>query len=274
MNRKRLLVIGALALAAGALSSLFLYKQLQARMVFSRAEVEVIVAANDIHVGAKIGDHDLKVVKYPPENLPPHVFHTKTSLMGRGAILPIEKGEFLLPDKLAAQGGGAGLSALVATGMRAVAVRVNDVTSVDSFVVPGTRVDVIATSNATGAGERWTITLLQNVAVLASGQKTDRNTGGEPRSATVVTLLVSPADAQKLALANQEAHIQFSLRNLLDNGQEKPPALTRTTLFEDLLSKRPVRLVRAQHPLTEPAEPDIDIDILRGRQKETIRLKQ
>src|SRR5579864_7606695 len=98
MNHRRLLFIGVLALAFGGLSSLLVYKRLKPTVAPSRAEVDVIIAANDIQVGAKIGDHDLKIVKYPPENLPAHAFHTKTSVIGRGAVLPIGKGEFLVAD--------------------------------------------------------------------------------------------------------------------------------------------------------------------------------
>jgi Flp pilus assembly protein CpaB len=89
---------------------------------------------------------------------------------------------------------------------------VNDVTSVNGFAVPGARVDVLATGNVRGSEERSTITLLQNIAVLASGQKIERSATGEPQNATVVTLLVALEDAEKLALDTQEAHIQLVLR--------------------------------------------------------------
>src|SRR2546430_17410060 len=151
MNRTRLLVIGVVALALGAALSFFVYQSLQAKMSPQKVGVDVVVAANDIQVGAKIADRDLKVVKYPPEDLPPRVFHTKTSALGRGTVLPIGKGEFVVPDKLAAENAGAGLSTLIAVGMRAEAVRVNDVTAVAGFVVPGTRVDVLVTGNPTGS---------------------------------------------------------------------------------------------------------------------------
>ncbi len=209
-RKRRLLLIGTLALALGALSSFHIYKRLQAGLSPSRNEVDVVIAADDIQVGAKIGDHDLKVVKYPAQDLPSNVFHTSTPVLGRGAILPIRRGEFVVADQLAGENGGAGLPALIASGMRAVAVRVNDVTSVNGFAVPGARVDVLATGNVTGSEEPSTITLLQNVAVLASGQKIERSATGEPQNATVVTLLAPLEDAEKLALATEEAHIQTS----------------------------------------------------------------
>jgi pilus assembly protein CpaB len=158
--------------------------------------------------------------------------------------------------------------------MRAVAVRVNDVTSVNGFAVPGARVDVLATGNVSGSEEPSTITLLQNVAVLASGQRIERSASGEPQNATVVTLLVPLEDAEKLALAAQEAHIQLVLRNPLDTKREKPAVVGKTTLFGGPRSKHPPLLVRTKHAPTEHPEREIEIELLRGTQKETIHFKQ
>src|SRR6185312_7692326 len=133
-HKRRLLLIGTVALALGALSSFQIYKRLQAGLAPSRSEVGVVIAADDIQVGSKIGEHDLKVVKYPTQDLPSNVFHTSTPVLGRGAILPIRRGEFVVADRLAGENGGAGLPALIASGMRAVAVRVNDVTSVNALL--------------------------------------------------------------------------------------------------------------------------------------------
>jgi pilus assembly protein CpaB len=237
MNRIRLLVIGVVALALGAALSFFVYRALQAKMVPPKVGVDVVVAANDIQVGTKIEDSDLKVVKYPPEDLPRRVFHTKASAVGRGTVLPVGKGEFVVADKLAAENVGAGLSTLIPMGMRAEAVRVNDVTAVARFVVPGTRVDVLVTGDHTGSSEPQTVTVLQNVAVLATGQRTERSATGEPQNASVVTLLVSAEDSEKLALASL-GRIQLVLRN----------------------------------PLV-PVKP-LEIDVIQGNHTETIQLKQ
>jgi pilus assembly protein CpaB len=274
-HKRRLLLIGALALALGGLSSFQVHKRLRAGLAPSRTDVDVIIAANDIQVGAKIANHDLKIAQYPPRDLPAHVFHTRTPVVGRGAVLPIRKGEFLVADKLADENGGAGLSALIATGMRAVAVRVNDVTSVNGFTVPGTRVDVLVVGNVTGSRESSAVTLLQDVAVLASGQKIERSSAGEPQSATVVTLLVPLEDAEKLALASQEAHIQLVLRNPLDTNKAKTERVESTTLLGGGLSNRPLRVMRTKHaPAEHPEAPTLEIEILRGTQRETFHLKQ
>jgi pilus assembly protein CpaB len=273
MNRTRLLVIGTVALVLGGVLSSFVYQSLQAKMALQKLGVDVVVAANDIQVGAKIGDGDLKVVKYPAEDLPRGVFHTKASAVGRGTVLPIGKGEFVVPDKLSAQNAGAGLSTLIALGMRAEAVRVNDVIAVAGFVVPGTRVDVLVTGHPTGSSDPQTVTVLQDVAVLATGQKTDRSATGEPQNSSVVTLLVSPEDSEELALASQEGRIQLVLRNPLDTNQDKPAAIRNTNLFGGATSApHPAKLTRIKHAPTEA--PELEIDIFQGTHKETIHLKQ
>src|SRR5438552_14398664 len=275
MDRTRLLVIGIVALVLGAALSSVVYQRLQAKMTPPKVGVDV-VAANDIQVGAKIGDRDLKIVKYPPEDLPPRVFHTKASAVGRGTVLPIGKGEFVVADKLAAENAGAGLSTLIAVGMRAEAVRVNDVTAVAGFVVPGTRVDVLVTGNPTGSSEPQTMTVLQDVAVLATGQRTERSATGEPQNASVVTLLVSPEESEKLALASQEGRIQLVLRNPRDINQEKAAAIMKTSLFDgatEAPDRAKVTRVK-QAPMLAPEPEKLEIDIFRGTQKETIQLKQ
>jgi pilus assembly protein CpaB len=267
MNRRRLLFIGILALALGAVVSTRVYHQLLAKTTPTKATVEVVVAANDIQVGAKIADQDLKIVKYLPDDLPAAFFRTKNPVLGHGAVLPIHKGEFVLPDKLST---GPGFTSLIAVGMRAEAVRVNDVTAVAGFAGPGTRVDVLATGTPSGTNEPQTETILQDVLVLAVGPKTDRSPTGEPsQNATVVTLQVSPEDAEKLALASQEGRIQLVLRNLGDTNQETTPAVKNTNLFRGATPQQPTKAKRR-----EPAPKRPEIEMINGPKRETIQLKE
>src|SRR5437879_1090466 len=197
MNRNRLLIIGVLALALGTLVSYAVYTPLRRTVASVReANTQVLVTATDLQVGTKLEDKDLREIKLPGSDLPPGFYQHKSDVLGRGIIQPIAKGEFLLPNKLAAENAGAGLPSLIPPGMRAVSVRVNEVVSVAGFVVPGTRVDVLLTGNP-GGPEQQTTTVLENVAVIAAGQRLERNSAGEPQMTPVITLLVSPDDAQK-----------------------------------------------------------------------------
>ena len=177
-------------------------------------------------------ESDVKTVRFPAADLPANAFHLKTSVVGRGAILPIAKGEFFLPNKLAGENAGSGMPSLIPPGMRAISVRVNEVIGVAGFVVPGTRVDVLLTGNPSGAPEQQTTTVLENVAVIATGQKLERNTAGEPQVTPVITLLVSPDDAQKLTLATTQGKIQLALRNPLDTKQQELASVSTGSLYK------------------------------------------
>ena len=233
MNRNRLLLIGFVALAMGALVSFVVYRNLQSRTESKVPPGEdVLVAANDLQVGVKIEDRDLRAVRFPSADLPAGVFHIRSKVVGRGVVLPISRGEFILTNKLAGENAGAGLPSLIPPGMRAVSVRVNDTTSVSGFVQPGTHVDVLLTGNPQGSNEQQTTTVLRDIAVVATGQRLERNSAGEAQSAPVVTLLVSPDDAQRLTLAGSQGHIQLALRNPLDTKQEDIGVARANSLYK------------------------------------------
>jgi pilus assembly protein CpaB len=231
MNRNRLLMIGVLALALGAFVSVLVYKNLQGKGPVETG-VDVIVAANDIQVGAKIEEHDIHLAKFPATSLPSGAYNKRSQVLGRGVVVPIAKGEFVLPTKLAPENAGSGLPSLIPPGMRAVSVRVNEIVSVAGFVTPGTRVDVLLTGTPNGSSEQQTTTVLQNVAVIASGHTLERTATGEAQTTPVITLLVSPDDAQRLTLASSEGHIQLSLRNPLDTKQDDVAASNAKGLYK------------------------------------------
>jgi pilus assembly protein CpaB len=232
MNRSRLLMIGGLALAIGLLVAFTVYNRLRtfAGSTSNERGVAVAVAARDVQVGVKLAAEDVHVVTLPQSAVPPGAFSGTSQIVGRGAVLPISKGDFILPTKLAAMNAGAGLPSMIPPGMRAVSVRVNDVVSVAGFVQPGTRVDVLATGQGAG-NDRQTTTVLENVAVIAVGKSLDRNASADAQTAPVITLLVSPDDAQKLALVSQEGRIQLSLRNPLDTKKGGIGATRTSSLY-------------------------------------------
>jgi pilus assembly protein CpaB len=139
-------------------------------------------------------------------------------VIGRGIVLPIIQNEPILPMKLASKEAGSGLPPAIPPGLRAVSVRVNEVIGVAGYVLPGTRVDVVATVSPTGSGNDMTSkVVLTNVQVLAAGTKIERDTDkNKPMPVSVVTLLVDPEEAERLTLASTEGKIQLALRNPLD----------------------------------------------------------
>ena len=273
MNRNRLLMIGFVALVMGAFVSSLVYRKLQSgRNPNAGPGEDVLVAADDLQVGTKIEDKDTKFVHFPSANLPAGVFHRKDKVLGRGVVVPIARGEFILTSKLAGENAGYGLPALIPPGMRAVSVRVNDTTSVAGFVQPGTRVDVLLTGNPEGSSEQQTTTILENVAVVATGQRMERNAAGEARPTPVITLLVSPDDAQKLTLASNQGHIQLALRNPLDTKEEDLAAARSGVLYKNLPQPAHVAAPPKQKHSLAPVAPTVPaaytVEVYKGDKKE------
>jgi len=277
MNRTRLLMIGVLALALGFLASVYVYRSLQSRSgPGSDSGVDVIVAADDLQVGARVEEHDIKIIKIPAADLPPGSPRRRSEVLGHGVIVPISKGEFILPNRLAGENAGSGLPSLIPPGMRAVSVRVNEVVSVAGFVTPGTRVDVLLTGTPGGANEQQTTTVLQNVAVLASGHTLERTATGEAQTTAVITLLVSPDDAQRLTLASSEGHIQLALRNPLDTKQDQFPASNSRGLYKGMAAPAPVqppvvhRTATKRAPSLPPPSTGVSVEVYQGDKKPEI----
>ena len=273
MNRTRLLMIGVLALAVGFFASVYVYKNLQSKSgAGTDTGVDVIVAADDLQVGARVEEHDIKVIKIPGADLPPGAPRKRADVIGHGVIVPISKGEFILPNRLAGENAGSGLPSLIPPGMRAVSVRVNEVVSVAGFVTPGTRVDVLLTGTPGTGGEQETTTVLQNVAVLASGHTLERTATGEAQTTAVITLLVSPDDAQRLTLASSEGHIQLALRNPLDTKQDEVPSSNSRGLYRGLAAPvtQPVvhhAVVRKVEAPAPPPSTGVSIEVWQGDKK-------
>lgn len=281
MNRTRFLMIGVLALAAGLLAAAFVSKYMTQKAGVAPETAQVMVAANDLQVGQRIEDRDVQVISIPASTLPPSAPRKKADVVGHGVILPILKGQFILPNSLAGENAGAGLPALIPPGMRAVSVRVNEIISVAGFVTPGTRVDVLLTGAPNGSGDQQTTTVLQNIAVLASGKTLERTSTGEAQNTAVITLLVSPDDAQKLTLASSQGHIQLALRNPLDTKQDEVlPSLSRA-LYRGGAVPTPApasHVIRHSAPTPAPAPqtgpPGVKVEIYQGDKKEEKNLSE
>jgi pilus assembly protein CpaB len=274
MSRSRLFILGLVALAFGGFLATQVYKNLQTRAsATTMATTDVLVAARDIQIGTRVGEGDVKSVKFPSADLPPGFYTSKSKVSGRGAILPISKGEFFLPGKLAGENSGTGLPSLIPPGMRAVSVRVNDVVSVAGFVIPGTRVDVLLTGTPPGGKEPVTTTVLENALVRAVGQRIE-GTSGDPQTAAVITLLVSPEDAQKLTLATSEGRIQLSLRNLVDSEPQNLESVRNTALYRGATplpdSTPKVHVAKAKPAPLIPVVP-YSIEVIRGHDVTTTK---
>ena len=232
-QRVMVILLVALVIAGGA--SLLVYRMVirQARANAGSPTVQVVAAAHDLPVGTLIKETDLKIGNWTGE-LPKGVTAKKEQVLGRGVVMPIYAGEPVSETRLAGTGAGAGLAATIPQGMRACAVRVNEVVGVAGFVAPGMRVDVLISGNAPGGGGAAgpkVRTLLQNIEVLSAGQNIQKDAEGKPVQVPVVNLLVTPEQAETLSLASNETRIQLVLRNPLDTQIAKTPGNAMANLF-------------------------------------------
>jgi len=193
----------------------------------------VVVAAADLDVGAELSREDIRVIDWPANAVPANAFTNPADVVGRGLVMPMIQNEPLLPMKLAGKDSGAGLPVVIPEGKRAVSVRVNDVIGVAGYVLPGTHVDVLATATPTNSDvDTTTKVVLTNVQVLAAGTKMEQDSEqGKPMAVNVVTLLVSPDEAERLTLGATQGKIQLALRNPLDKTTPDTPGIRPAVLL-------------------------------------------
>jgi pilus assembly protein CpaB len=282
MARIRIFLVLVLALTAGGAFAFGTYRYIQQAPERSEgpATKPVIVAAINLPLGDELGPEDLRIVEWPANAVPAAAFSSADQVVGRGVIQPMVENEPILPAKLAPQGAGAGLPPIIPAGMRALSVRVNDVVGVAGYVLPGTRVDVVATVNPTQQQPDVTSkVVLTNVLVLAAGTKIEGDTeGGKPVQVSVVTLLVDPIEAERLTLASTEGKIQLALRNPLDQSAPVTPGIRPAALMASGLAAPPRRRVapapRAAQPAAAPAPASVPtVEMIRGdkRAQEVVR---
>jgi pilus assembly protein CpaB len=219
MNRKLLTILLISFVIAGGCAFL-VYRIVGARIASSKPVLttKVVAAASDIKLGTVLTATDLTTTDIQG-TVPKGAILKPESVVGRGAISDIYQGEPILESRLAPQGSGGGLASTIPTGMRALAVKVDQVVGVAGFVVPGMRVDILASGlppGAEGNQGTQTKTILQNIQVLSAGTDIQKDAEGKPQQVQVVNLLVSPEQAQTLSLASTELRIQLVLRNPLD----------------------------------------------------------
>jgi pilus assembly protein CpaB len=218
-TRRVVLALGvALLLSVGA--TLFLY-----RGVLNRPKLEtkkVVASAKALDAGSALAADSLVLIDWPA-NLPTEgTFDKVNDVVGRSLIYPVGEKQPIRAQYLAAPGSGIGLTTKIPMGMRGISVKSNEVVGVAGFLYPGSHVDVLVSYRELTTSELVTQIVLQDVEVLTAGQKLEPDPQGKPESVTVVTVLLTPQDAAKLALATQMGNIQFVLRNGADNTKAPP----------------------------------------------------
>ncbi|HXW05331.1 MAG TPA: Flp pilus assembly protein CpaB [Vicinamibacterales bacterium] len=287
---KRTAVVVGVAVLLAAIASLGIYR-IVSRLPVQAAElptIDVVVAQYDLKLGTRVTADHVRVVKWPADTKVPGSFAKVEDIVNRGVINPIAENEPVTEAKLAALEAGAGLPPSIPPGMRAVSVKVNEVVGVAGFVVPGTRVDVMVTlTNRQQNQDSITRVVVSNAQVLTAGTRYDQEKAkeGTPIPSTVVTLLVTPEDGERIALAASEGQIMLALRNPLDTDPTQTTGVRTAGLFGQpaapAAKPKPVRSGPArpatEQKIVQPAPPPqpapYTVEAVRGgkRTEETVR---
>ncbi len=231
MNRRLAMILLSAFVVAIACSFLVL-RMVGSRMGSGPRTTRIVAAATNIRLGNVLRSGDLTTVDVVGA-VPKGAILQPAAVIGRGVVSDLYAGEPIMENRLAAPGSGGGLAATIPPGMRACAVRVDDVVGVAGFATPGMRVDVLISGNPSQKGDAGSRvrTLLQDIEVLSAGTDIQRDAEGKPRQVQVVNLLVTPDQAELLSLAGTQTRIQLALRNPLDTQTARPPGAAMAELF-------------------------------------------
>ncbi|MBA3357694.1 MAG: Flp pilus assembly protein CpaB [Pyrinomonadaceae bacterium] len=298
MRNKRFFIVLAGALLFGLLAAFSVSRYLSSAQAYTKNLNAVAVAKVAIPIGTKIIAEQITVVQFPRESTPDGAFDSPEKLTGRVAVTNIAAREPITEARLAPEGTAGGLSAAIPEGYRAMTVKVDDVVGISGFIMPDTLVDVVVVIDPEEKSDFLgpiSKIVLQNIKVLANGQNIDKPEDQRAaNSVKAVTLLVTPEQAEKLALASSEGKLQLVMRNSIDQGDEQTTGINKRTLLggerampapepgslkseQPKSESKPVRRVRA-HTEVKPApavsqnqeKPRSSVEMIEGAKKRSV----
>ena len=269
MRKFAIFIVIILAIAFAAVASGLTYMYLKTEAEQRGLEVEpVVVATKDLTFGENLEPDDMKIAMFPRGSVPKGSYAVEDSLLGQVTKVFLMENEPILDSKLSSKGGG--LSLLIEPTKRASSIQVDKVSGVSGFILPGDRVDVILTVNQPGSSrEAIAKTILQNVEILAAGEKTQQK-GNKVITVQAVTLLVDPEGAQDLALASSEGKLHLALRNPTDDEILAVDPVTKTGILKGKKKQGPKPKIvyrdRIKEVIKEPERPD-SLTMIKGTEK-------
>ena len=218
MNFRRMAIAMAIGLLISGTCTWFLSRKISAHVTERPPEQRYVAPSRALKAGEALKADNIELVPWPVGSPIADAFTKPEAVIGRSVLYPIGKGQPITEQFLTAIGSGAGLAGKIPEGMRAVALRSDEVVGVAGFLLPDSHVDVLATVHTDKSPEPITFTVLQDVQVLAAGHQIEPDPEGKPASVTVVTLLLSPAETERAVLASQQGSIHFVLRSGSDKN--------------------------------------------------------
>jgi pilus assembly protein CpaB len=247
MNAKRLSMAFIIALAVSALCTWLLGRKINTHAAVA-SELRYVAPAKALQAGEVIKPEDLELVSWPAGNAIAGAYGKVEDLAGRTVLYPIDKDQPITDRFLAIAGSGLGLATKIPEGMRAIALRSDEVMGVAGFIYPQSHLDVLVTYHSATSPDPITFTVLQDAEVLAVGQKSQPDPDGKPSTATVVTLLLTPQDAERAVLASSQGTFHFVLRS----GSDKTRVNEAPVTLADMSRNWATQPAADGHPRTLP----------------------
>ena len=234
------------------------------------ATTQIVTTTGELPSGITLAAKDVTLVDWPSDFPLQGSYSKAEDVIGHPLLNALGSKEPILKRNLGLEGSGIGLSGRIPPGMRATAVRSNEIVGVAGFLYPGSHVDVLVTYTPPGGNNiPVTETVLQDVEVLTAGQTTEPDPQGRPQTVNVVTLLLNPEDSQRLQLASMQGGIQFVLRSGVD---QKSVNLKPTRLDQLVASEKPPVVVppstKKAPKRIEPSRPTIYVlEVIQGTKR-------
>ena len=269
MKNRRLGLALVVAVIVSITATFLLYSRIKRQYALNAQPVKVVVTSKAMEAGTALSAENLTVMDWPANVPLEGSFHKLEDLNGRLVVFPLAAQEPIREQILASPGASVGLTAKIPDGMRAAAVITNELNNVSGFLFPGSHVDVLVTFRADNGKDNITTTALQNIEVLSTGEKLQPDPSGKPQNVKVVTLLLTPEDAEKLALASNQGTVQFVLRNASDQAQSQ----TRPVNVKDLQGKTvaPVYTGARKAPAAPKSASVYEVETFDGAKKGVVK---
>ncbi len=221
-NKRNSLIFLAVALVLGIAAAMFAQRWARQSMAAAEAQAsrditEVVVADQELAFGKRIEASQLRTVRWPADAVPNGAFNQIEKVVGMVSKYQIFPGEPVLEQRIADPATSPLMASLIGPNKRAVTVRVDDVVGVGGFLLPGSRVDVVA-SKQIDRQDYQTRTILHNLRVLAVDQTASAGAEDKPVVVRAVTLETDPSEAEVLVQATIEGAVQLALRNPEDES--------------------------------------------------------
>lgn len=271
MIARRLVFALVVAVLISGMFTFWISKKMARTHGASSSRLQYVATSHPMEAGEVFSSKDVQLIAWPGNVPLSGAFLKLEDVIGRTLLYPLANGEPILDRQLAAAGSGPGLPIKIPDGMRALSLKSDQVVGVAGFLLPGTHVDVLVTYHSPTSPGPITSIVLQDAQILAAGQKMQPDPDGKAVPVSVVTVLVTPQDAEKVVLASTQGTVHFVLRNGSDHGLVNDKPIQISSLGE--IAAKPVFKPHVRMVAAIPAPKTHSVQVVQG-DKQTVETFQ